>query len=786
MKSDSRPQHTKVLSASLCLTLALVLTLTLAAPALAANSGGVEWPDPFNGNPAYMGTQDNAKPTATGGSLHMDSDYAGNVYGGFSTFGDATGNSVFITGGRMGGDVTNSGSGNVGSGEVFGGYSIRGDATGNSVVITGGRIGGNVIENNGDVTSGNVYGGHSDNGNTTGNSVVISDGIFGGTVINSGSTVSSGNVFGGDSGGSGTATGNRVVITGGTFGGTVNSTAGDVTSGNVYGGRSNGGDASGNSVFISGGRFGGDVTNTGGLVYSGNVYGGWSTNGNASNNNVVITGGVFGGTVSGGSVYGGWSKNGNATGNTVTLMGSPVFITNTVGNGFLIGGAGLDPGKDYRTNNTLNVFTSGLVVRGISRFQYYNFALQGSDGASLTLTDTYAAVFEAGDVVRVPHALPGSALHAGQRVTLLSATTAMSGLTAPMLPNGQATQGISLIYDYTLTQSADSKSLSALVTNVDVNPQAKALTQGRTAALGFATMGGDLIAGAGMDNARGATAVSGPSGGAGLSGGSDSAYGLIPFFAVQGSSLRYNTGSHVDVNGAALMTGLAKKWQASTMDVLAGVFFEAAFGSYKTNNSFSSGGAKGKGDTRTLGGGILARLDMTDTALKGLYAEASLRAGSLNNDYKNSDLRDATDNSAAYDVSSAYYGAHAGLGYIWNITDKASLDMSAKYFWTHQQGQDVKILGDKFSFKDSDSHRTRLGARFGYAALDTLTPYIGAAWEYEFDGKARATVYGFDLPSPNVKGSTGVGEVGLVWKPEKAQGFAVDLGVQGSRACVKA
>ena len=170
---------------------------------------------------------------------------------------------------------------------------------------------------------------------------------------------------------------------------------------------------------------------------------------------------------------------------------------------------------------------------------------------------------------------------------------------------------------------------------------------------------------------------------------------------------------------------------------------------------------------------------MTDTAWKGLYAEASFRVGNLSSDYRSDDVRNSAGNTASYDMSNTYYGAHAGLGYIWNLTDSASLDLYGKYFWTHQTGQSLTILRDTFSIKDMDSHRVKLGGRLSYTVTDTFAPYVGAAWEYEFDGKARATTYGYDVPAPSLKGSTGVGEIGLSWKPAKAQGFSVDLGMQG-------
>ncbi|GHU90863.1 hypothetical protein AGMMS49974_06100 [Deltaproteobacteria bacterium] len=48
--------------------------------------------------------------------------------------------------------------------------------------------------------------------------------------------------------------------------------------------------------------------------------------------------------------------------------------------------------------------------------------------------------------------------------------------------------------------------------------------------------------------------------------------------------------------------------------------------------------------------------------------------------------------------------------------------------------------GELVSFNTIDSYRVRGGARFAYAINEYVSPYIGAAFEYEFDGKARASV----------------------------------------------
>jgi outer membrane autotransporter protein len=112
------------------------------------------------------------------------------------------------------------------------------------------------------------------------------------------------------------------------------------------------------------------------------------------------------------------------------------------------------------------------------------------------------------------------------------------------------------------------------------------------------------------------------------------------------------------------------------------------------------------------------------------------------------------------------------------MTDAAVLDLYGKYFWTRQAGDTVKLsTGESVRFNDTDSSRVRAGGRFSYTIDDTITPYIGAAWEYEFDGRARATTNGFSMPSPSLRGDTGVGELGLTIRAGEL--VSLDLGVQG-------
>ena len=176
----------------------------------------------------------------------------------------------------------------------------------------------------------------------------------------------------------------------------------------------------------------------------------------------------------------------------------------------------------------------------------------------------------------------------------------------------------------------------------------------------------------------------------------------------------------------------------------------------------------------------LGRLDFTGSETGRPYAEGSLRAGGVNNDYQNNDLRDELGRRAEYSASSAYVGAHLGGGYVLNLGEAASLDLYGKYFWTRQGGDSVTLpTGDPVNFEAANSHRLRAGARLAFSASETISPYVGAAYEHELDGKAKASTYGYAIDAPSIRGGTGIGELGLNLRPAEGSPFSLDLGVQG-------
>ena len=233
---------------------ALATVAICVAPAgVLANSGGhLEGGDYIGDAPDYTvvidsnvhgyvyGRREYDDTTATGASVTVESGTVGHedptayVYGGYSWNGDATNNTVTVSGGTVG---------DYSTGAVAGGWSYSGDAANNTVTVSSGTV------------RVSVYGGFSENGGAATNNMVT---VSGGTVND---TVYAGWSFSGD------ATNNTVTVSGGT----VNNT--------VFGGRSLSGDATNNTVILS--------KEKEAPVLNGTLFGGYSESGGTVSNNTL-------------------------------------------------------------------------------------------------------------------------------------------------------------------------------------------------------------------------------------------------------------------------------------------------------------------------------------------------------------------------------------------------------------------------------------------------------------------------------------------------------------------
>lgn len=734
------------------------------------------------------------------------------LLGGYSNSGDVSGNSVNVSGGTLTG--------------VSGGESNSGSATGNIVSISGGTVHGNV--NGGFVAS--------DNGKATGNIVNIS-----GKADLSGAVVAGGSSPDGDAftdntlnknsdaavhiarnfasvnfGYSGTANIGELdsTPTGSALSGvTVNTNANNVSFDGVISGSGSITKTGAGTLILSGtNTYSGGTTISAGTL-KGNIASGTDLSIAASatydgDNKARSVGDLNGGgnifntdglTVQSGT-FGGVIDNSNTSltktgAGTLTLSGTNTYTgMTTVRSGTLALGSDL-------TSNQLTLYGGTVFDRGSHNHSLDNgiLSVNGANGQSAMYKGDLSArnatlnfispVHPTQPLLRVTGDadVSGSACNVG----LAGGTSLASGSTLTLLEvdpdktltannlqrgNGIVQIGSTVAHDITADVNLDPTTRRLNAVTAQVSPgratdQSKALSEGFLGGLALNLQGADLVAGRGMDSAVRASS------------GTDDAerHGFAGFGALSGGSLRYNTGSHLDMNSLSLLTGLAWGIDLAPGRLTLGAFFEYGNGSYDTHNSFTNAASvDGDGNAYYLGGGILARMDFVNTGPGRFYAEASGRAGKTHNEYDSSDLRDAAGRKADYDSSSPYYGLHFGTGYVWNINDAATLDLYGKYFWTRQQGDSVGLsTGEHLSFDDINSSRLRFGGRFAYILNEHVAPYIGAAWEHEFDGKARARTNGFDIDAPNLRGNTGIGELGLSLTPSTDLPLTVDLGVQG-------
>lgn len=708
---------------------------------------------------------------ASGGHVHDNIIALTNV----TLHGDIGGNG----GASMGGG---GGNGGIGGGSVIGGASFGGAASAMVFEPMLGGVGGAVSNNQVTLTNVTLFGGAGGKGGKeliTNGAGFGHDGLPGGTVVGGLSIGGAGLDYGGNAG---DAIGNTIKITGKSF-----------IWGSIYGGYSIGG---ANNLLS-------DQDDIG--------FGGKTTN-----NVVTLEGSDIkigkrdesGHVTSYGSIWGGRSVNGDNSENT-------------------------DFDKVV-SGNTLNLVAYRGMVAGIYNFENYNWTLPervkngdvlvtiAENGTAVNLTNTKHTIKMYND---------GSRLNDGDAVTMINKTTG-----ALETKNFQIHQGNFIFYDAVLKQQGNGDKALVLViqkktddtpkddggntddnhnsngNNTDdhngnngsghngnnlpdnggqsaakLNPQSRSYAEGRVAALGLVSQGSDLLATGGIDPIRIITHSN-----------QDklNRYSFIPFMIAKGSSQRYKTGSHVDTNSFNMAVGFATGFNfAAGHRATIGAFFEYGRGTYDTYNSFTSfASVKGDGNTDYKGGGVFSRIDFAGTGLghvknltadqvDGLYVETSLRAGRASSEFavgKYADFYSNLSNTyrGSYDSGVTYFGGHVAGGYVFNFDDRQSVNAYGRYLWTYMDSDNVLVGNEKLHLDSSLSSRIQIGGRYSYAYSDLFKPYIGAGYEYEFDGEVKGKAYEFNLDRPSLEGSTGIFEAGFRLIPI-ATNKALSLDVNG-------
>ncbi len=503
------------------------------------------------------------------------------------------------------------------------------------------------------------------------------------------------------------------------------------------------------------------VTVADGGIVEGNVVGGSAEGeGSADGNTVFVRNAFVGGNVTGGET----GEGGTASGNSVIVGEGASFSSSTVLFGGMVNGGAV---SSAGSGNTLFVDSWQGSVSRVAGFENLHFVLP-APGASvevpmLTVTDAESGDFS-GSVVtaQLPDIITGGRAYLGSSFVLISDDSGAVGQAkAGELVSLQ--QGYATLFEGVLKNTGTSVQLELVEERM--NPRIAALTEARAASAGLLNQGGDLAADAGMYHACEAVRRSGGN--------------WTPFAAISGGFSRYHTGSHVDTEGFSGLTGLAGRTDVAGGNLMLGGFFEFGRAHLDTFNDFTSGDVNGRGSSRYTGAGILARVEGEDGFLDGWYAEAVWRMGQAGTSWYSGDLRDNMDRPAEYDLSNLYYGGHAGLGHVFALSGTLSLDVYGRFFWTRQESDDENMNGEEVHFDSVDSRRLRGGMRLALEMKEGVSPYAGAAWEYEFGGSAHAVARDFSIPDASLEGGSALFELGLEVTPCERP-FSLDVGLVGS------
>ena len=736
-------------------------------------------------------------------TLSSGSRAGGNIYGGVFAEGEASvrENAVKLDASFADGDIFGGmllhGSGSVESNTVnISDGSVAGSVYGGAFVnytndADSGNVSGNAVTMSGAAAvKGSVFGGYirRNNGDITGSRVTISD-----------SASVEGSVYGAQIyAGTGNVTDNEVTVSGGSVKGTVYggwtdsgdargnviSSGGDISKG-AEGGHTLSGNASGNRVIVEGGTI------------EDHLYGGYTESGDATGNEITVNGGTVNAEIAGGY------DDGTATDNTVNLYDSASFTGSDI-----YGGRSGGSSSDVFTGNTFNVYGQ-IDAASLQNFQNLNFYDVAEDRASVDLSrsavigdgkGSMTNVFignlrnQEGDIAEeyvLIHTPTASSSYTGTNlyvngntvVTIgpdgsyvpYSGTVANDGTmdnatgSAGMTKSQALTKGfLTFEVDYFIKNGQDLIARWKKNAPVKVNPETKEFTSSRQASAALMDEGADFVSGEGIDRALQASQC--------LPG---EPCGAKAFMAVSGGYSTYKAGTTFNMSYGNMLAGVARQCKIGPVGYLAGVFFETGLSRF--HSEYEPGDSRSidsEGHDYYYGAGVLAKVFLNRDLLKGLYAEGSIRYGLMMGDWQSHDIQ-SDGQTADWDGRAPYLTAHGGLGYLWNVTDNVTADVYAKYFWGHLWGDDGTICGQKFEFDDIYSSRVRTGARLNFKKDETFSWYLGGAWERQFDSKSRGTIYGYDVPSGNLKGNTAIAEAGVYFKPAVGSDFSFMFGTTG-------
>ena len=243
------------------------------------------------------------------------------------------------------------------------------------------------------------------------------------------------------------------------------------------------------------------------------------------------------------------------------------------------------------------------------------------------------------------------------------------------------------------------------------------------------------------------------------------------FCTIGGGKTRYDTGSRVDVDSMSLVTGLVTR---VTPEWMVAGYVEAGFG----NSESSTHGTSAEGSHDYYGIGLASRYRFNLP----FYVDGSLRFGTASTEFSGRYAED----SAKYDADSLYGSAHIGLGYVFDLADKVSLDVYGRYIFTYLEGDTVSlgtVDHERLESEDTKTHTMQVGAMLRGTTPENISWRFGLTYEHVADGDAESTVFTktdrVALNVPTFEGDSGIVDLGITMRSTPTDPMALDLGLKG-------
>lgn len=289
-------------------------------------------------------------------------------------------------------------------------------------------------------------------------------------------------------------------------------------------------------------------------------------------------------------------------------------------------------------------------------------------------------------------------------------------------------------------------------TTTTVNENAKTLAESLLGSVALINQGAEFMASEGLASINAAAREDGVN-----------AFGVASY-----GSQRYETGSHVNVDGGNYVFGAATKVGSLTLAGYGEIGYAESDAHVKNTKS--------DGKHTYYGVGLGARYDFEAP----FYVEGTVRVGQGKTKFDG--YYGSTNEKAHYDAKSVYTSAHVGAGYVFDLTDSVKLDTYGRYLVSYL-GSDTVTLGtvanDKLKLDSTTSQTVQIGTRAVGAFNDNVSWKVGAAYEHVSGGDADSWVNGQKIVSPSVSGNSGIFEAGIAVTPSAESPWKFDLGVKG-------